>query len=129
MDWRYFLSPRGLNFWLVASGAGLSLIWAFFTLIFSFRALTGPEQATVVQLGLMVSFFVGNFLIGWLLGKWAGDNRGPTYGLYSSLGSVALALLVVLPSGSLGWLVAVLALLGGLNGGLVSLKRQKPPQR
>jgi hypothetical protein len=76
----------------------------------------------------MVSMFIGAFLIGWLIGRWADDWRGPTYGLISSLGSVGLILLIILPAGVLGVLVAIMALVGGLNGGLVSLKRRAPPR-
>ena len=123
MNWKYLLSTRGLNYWLLASGIGLSLVWAFFVLLVSYRILTTSAQTATVQIALMLGIFVGNFLIGWLLGKWAADNRGPTYGLYSSLGSVFLALFIILPAGLLGWLVAIMALAGGLNGGLTSLKR------
>jgi sugar phosphate permease len=73
--------------------------------------------------------FVGTFLVGWFIGKWANDNRGPTYGLISSLGSVALILFIILPAGgNLGLMVAIMALAGGLNGGLASLKRRTPPR-
>jgi len=129
MNWKYLLSVRGLNYWLLASGAGLSLIWAFVILMISYRLLSSSAQATFVQLGLMTGIFIGNFLIGWLIGKWAADGRGPTYGLYSSLGSVFLVLFVVLPAGMLGWLVAIMALAGGLNGGLATVRRRQPPHR
>jgi hypothetical protein len=126
MNWKAFIDLRGLNFWLLASGVILNFIWTFFVLLITLRLLTyDPQGATGVQLGLMVGVFAGAFVAGWGIGKWAGDNRGPTYGLIGGLGSAGPILFVMLPAGGvLGLLAAAMALFGGLNGGLVSLKRR-----
>ncbi len=125
MNWKTLIDLRGINYWLLASGGGLNLIWTFGVLLIVFRVLTGSEQTVAgAQIGLMIGVFGGTFLVGWLIGKMAGDNRGPTYGLVSSLGSVSLIIFVVLPTGVLGLLVIIMALAGGLNGGLASLKRR-----
>jgi hypothetical protein len=102
------------------------MIWTFVTLMVSYGVLTqtGPAVETL-QIGMMVSILVGNFLTGWLIGRMADDNRGPTYGLLSSLGSLVLIFFVVLPTGILGLLVAAMAIAGGLNGGILSLRRYK----
>ena len=125
MDWKTLIDLRGLNYWLLASGLGLNLIWTFLVLLLTLRLLIySPGATTGIQLGLMIAIFAGAFLVGWLIGKWAGDNRGPTYGLLSSLSSAALILFIILPTGILGLLVAFMALAGGLNGGLISLERR-----
>jgi MFS family permease len=118
---------RGINFWWLASGVGLNLSWAVVVLLFIFRVLSaGIDTVENMQLVLMVGFFIGPLVIGWLIGRWADDGRGPTYGLIGSIGSLVLILYAVLPSGPLGLLVALVALAGGLNGGLLSQRRRRP---
>jgi len=127
MNWKALFNLRGINFWWLASGIGLNLSWAVVVLLFVFRVLSvGIDTVENMQLVLMVGFFLGPLLIGWLIGRWADDGRGPTYGLIASFGSLALILFVVLPSGPLGLLVAAVALAGGLNGGLLSQRRRRP---
>jgi hypothetical protein len=127
MNWKALFNLRGINFWWLASGIGLNLSWAVVVLLFVFRVLSvGIDTVENMQLVLMVGFFLGPLLIGWLIGRWADDGRGPTYGLIGSFGSLALILFVVLPSGPLGLLVAAVALAGGLNGGLLSQRRRRP---
>ena len=125
MNWKQLLDLHGINFWLLASGIGMNMIWTFISLLIAFYSLPRVEDATgTIQLGLMVSLFLGTFLIGWLIGKLADDGRGPTYGLISSLGSLMLILIAVLPAGIFGLLVAIVVLAGGLNGGLFSQRRR-----
>jgi len=63
---------------------------------------------------------------GYFAGKIAADGRGPAYGVYGSLGSVAVFLYVLLSSGGiLGIMVAASAVFGGLNGGLFSVRKPK----
>jgi hypothetical protein len=126
MDWKSLVNLNGLNFWLIASGIGLNLIFTFLIILFSFYNLTGaPQTLENIQLGLMVAVFLSTFLTGWLIGRMADDNRGPAYGFISSLGSVALIVTVILPAGILGILLAVAALAGGINGGVMSQRRRK----
>src|SRR5262245_52083008 len=100
MHWKSLLNLSGLNYWLLASGLGLSLIFTFLALFCSFYGLTtNPQAVEGAQLILMVVIFLSNFVTGWLVGKMADDNRGPTYGLISSLGSVGLLVTIVLPAG------------------------------
>lgn len=126
MDWKYLFNLKGINFWLLGSGIGLNLIWTFVTLMASFAILNeNPEMIPMVQVGMMLGILIGNFATGWITGKMADDNRGPTYGLICSLGSVALIIFVVLPGGIMGILLAAMALAGGFNGGLLSIRRYK----
>jgi len=127
MNWKALFNLHGINFWWLASGVGLNLGWAAIVLLFVFRVLSaGIDTVENMQLVMMVAFFLGPLLIGWLIGRWADDGRGPTYGLISSFGGLLLILYAVLPSGPLGLLVALVALAGGLNGGLLSQRRRPP---
>ncbi len=127
MNWKALFNLRGINFWWLASGVGLNLSWAIFVLLFVYRVLSaGIDTVDTMQLVLMIAFFLGPLLIGWLVGRWADDGRGPTYGLIGSFGGLPLILYTILPSGPLGLLVAVVALAGGLNGGLLSQRRRRP---
>lgn len=127
MNWKSLFNLSGLNFWLLGSGIGLTLIWTFITLMISFNILSqnNEEAISIVQVGMMLSILAGNFVIGYMMGRMADDNRGPSYGLISSLGSLILIILVVIPTGVLGLMVAAMAIAGGLNGGLFSLRRHR----
>lgn len=126
MFWKSLINPTGLNYWLIASGVGLNLIFTFMTLYLTFYGLiVEPQAIEGTQLVLMVMIFLSNLLTGWLIGWMADDNRGPSYGLISSLGSVGLIVAVVLPTGILGLLLAVVALAGGINGSVLSLRRKR----
>ena len=125
MNWRELFDLRGINFWLLGAAVGLNGIWTFITMFFSFRMLSLSENAAdSAQLTLMVSTFLGTFLVGWLTSRMADDGRGPTYGVVGSVGSLALIIFVLLPAGLLGLLVAGIALAGGLNGGLLGHRRR-----
>jgi hypothetical protein len=130
MNWKALINLKGLNYWLLASGVGLNLVWTFGLVLVMYRLLITSRQGTAgLQLGLMIGAFAGAFLVALFIGKWAADNRGPTYGLVGSLGSALFILIIMLPAGGLlGLLVAVMTLTGGLNGGLVTLKSQRPPR-
>jgi len=124
MNWRQLLNLRGINFWWLGSAIGLNGIWTLITLFFAFRLLSiDASAADTVQLGLMISAFLGTFVVGWFTGRMADDGRGPTYGLVGSLGSLALVLFVLVPTGIVGLLVAGTVVAGGLNGGLLSQRR------
>jgi hypothetical protein len=126
MGWKSLVNLSGLNYWLIASGIGLNLIFTFLAIFLSFYGLrVEPQAVEGTQLVLMAIIFLSNLLTGWLIGWMADDNRGPAYGLMSSLSSVGLIVTVILPTGILGILLAVVALAGGINGGVLSLRRRK----
>jgi hypothetical protein len=128
LRWKSLLDLQGINFWLVASGIILNGIWTYITVFLALRALANdPATTSNVQVGLLFSLFVGNFLVGFIIGKLSHDVRGPTYGIVCSVGSVGLVLYALLPAGLVGLLAAVVALAGGFNGGIMSLPR--PPAR
>ena len=125
MNLKSLFNMRDLNYWLLASGLGLSAVWMIITLIILLQFLIDDLNAIgTVQLILMASVFVGNFVTGWITGKLASDLRGPTYGVVSSLASVIISLLVLVPAGGIfGILTALVAVAGGFNGGVLTLPR------
>jgi hypothetical protein len=126
LKWKLLFNLKGLNLWLLGAGIGLNLIWTFVTLIVAFSFLSAtPAAVASIQVGMMLSVLAGTFSTGWLMGRMADDNRGPTYGLVGSLGSLVLIILVVLPTGVLGLLLAAMAIAGGFNGGMYSIRRHK----
>ena len=126
MNWKQLFDLRGTNLWLIAAAVGCNVLWTLLTLFTGVFVLANDESATaIVQLGLMISEFLGPFFSGWFIGWTAADGRGPTYGVIGSLGSVGLILFMLLPTGIIGLMVAVVALAGGLNGGLLSEGRRR----
>jgi hypothetical protein len=80
----------------------------------------------IMQILLIAGVFIVAAFGGYVGGRIAGDGRGPAYGLYGSLGGALLLLYVLLPSGGLfGIIVAASAILGGLNGGLFSVRAKR----
>jgi hypothetical protein len=124
MNWGDIFNFRGINFWHIASSVGLNVLWTGGSLLFTFYFLgRSKDILLILQLGLMISVFMGSLIAGLLFGKLAADGRGLTYGLIGSLGSAALSLFIVLPSGGiLGLMLAVIAIAGGVNGGILSLR-------
>lgn len=129
MIFRNIFNFRGINFWHLANSVGWNILWTGASLLIIFFGLGKSQQGfLLLQIGLMVSIFVGPLIAGFLFGHLAADGRGLTYGVVGSLGSVVLSLIFILPSGGfLGLMLAVIAIAGGLNGGLLSLRRHPPP--
>jgi hypothetical protein len=85
----------------------------------------GDSALMVLQVGLMLSAFIGPFIIGWLCGWLAFDDRGVTYGILGALGSVIIFMIFLLASGGIAFLLSFAALAGGFNGGTLSNYRGK----
>lgn len=115
---------KGLNFWVVTSGIGFNLIWSVAILVFTANRLTeDPSFASTAQLIFIAAAFLGCMFTGWFSAWMAADGRGPTYGIITSLGAALPFGIILIPSGITGLLVTLVALAGGLNGGLLSLRR------
>ena len=115
---------RGANGWIIALGVAANLLWSFFTLIIAFYALdVSGGTIEIVQVGLLISEFMGPFIIGWFCGWLAFDDRGATYGVVGALGSVFILLLTLLASGGIAILLSIAALAGGFNGGAITRYR------
>jgi len=115
---------RGANGWVIAMGVVANLLWSFFTLIIAFYALdVSGGTIEKVQVGLLISEFMGPVIIGWFCGWLAFDHRGATYGVVGALGSVFILLLTLLASGGIAILLSIAALAGGFNGGAITRYR------
>ena len=128
MKWRDIFNLKGINLWHIANSLGWNILWIGGSLLLTFYFLgKSPGALLIIQLGLMTIFFIGPLTAGIIFGRLASDGRGITYGVIGSFGSIILALFIVLPGGGiLGLMLAVIALAGGLNGGLMSLKGGSP---
>jgi hypothetical protein len=130
MNFLDFFNPKGANPWHLASSFLLNFLWTGFTLVVVYYFLQTPaaESSGFLQLGALVSVFVGAFMAGLVFGTLAADGRGPTYGAFGSLGSVTLSLFFFATIGGIvGIMLAIIAIAGGFNGGLLSLR--KPPKK
>jgi hypothetical protein len=115
---------RGANGWIIALGVAANLLWSFFTLIIAFYILdVSGGTIETVQVGLLLSEFIGPLIIGWFCGWLAFDDRGATYGVVGALGSVLMILLTLLASGVIAILLSIAALAGGFNGGAITRYR------
>jgi hypothetical protein len=128
MNGNRLLTLKGINYWYLAAAIGINVLWSLsLALVVSILFLKQVQAgAAMVQILLIVAAFAGPFLVGWLTGRMAGDGRGPSYGVYGSLGSVMILLLLALPTGLLGIMMIMVSIAGGLNGGLFSLHGRYP---
>ena len=127
MNWQKMFQLRGLNYWIISSAFGWNLLAGLGLLILGFQVLRLEQGGfEIIQILLIIGAFCIAALGGYFAGKIAADGRGPAYGVYGSLGSVAVFLYVLLSSGGiLGIMVAASAVFGGLNGGLFSVRKPK----
>ena len=115
---------RGANGWIIALAIAANLLWSFFTLIVAFYILdVSGGSIETVQVGLLISEFIGPFLIGWFCGWLAFDDRGAAYGVVGALGSVFMILLTLLASSVLAVMLSIASLAGGFNGGSITRYR------
>lgn len=125
MNLKYIFNLRGINGWHLANTLGWNFLGTSAVLLAIYYLLEkNPTRIVFFQIFLLIGFFLVPLTGGLLFGRLAGDNRGLTYGVVGSLVSVALSLFLVLPSGGiLGVMLAIIAVAGGLNGGLLGYKR------
>ena len=122
MDFKRLMNTKGLSLWLLASAIGLNLIFQVTMLIVINLSIGGITQATgadYLQVVVLLISLFGPFVIAWIITGMAGDGRGPTYGIYGSFGAVIpLLFLFFYTQAILLVLMVVIALAGGLNGGI-----------
>jgi len=124
MNRNSFFDVRGANGWIIALAIAANLLWSFFTFIIAFYALdVSGRTIETVQVGLLISEFIGPLLIGWFCGGLVFDDRGATYGVVGALGSVFMILLTFLTSGGIAMMLSMAALAGGFNGGAITRYR------
>ena len=122
MNFKRLTNIKGLNIWLLASAIGINLFISLALLLLNFLLVSQAQAASneLLSLGLMVASFIGPFLVALLITNMAGDGRGPTYGFYGAFGAAVPMVVIVMAAGIIGILMMAVALLGGINGGLVA---------
>lgn len=114
---------KGLNFWLLGTAIGFNLFWALLVVVFGYAVINQNRiNRDFIQASMLVACFAGPFLIGWIVAKMAADLRGPSYGLIGSFGGLIPIVVVLVPGGLFGIIVAFSAVLGGFNGGLMAMR-------
>ena len=128
MGFKRLINTSDMNWWLVFASIGCNLI---LMAVVAFGAASmlrrGGEMVEVSQIVLLLGTFLAAFLTAMLTG-WIARGNGVTYGLIGSVGTVVVVL-VALPFGVLTILLIVIAVAGGLNGGLISVRRQRRRRR
>ena len=114
------LDPRGLKPWIMVVGLVLNLVLTglFFKAV-NYVVIQQGGAFEGLDTALMLGIFTITILIGFGTAMLANDQRGPTYGIYGSLVSFVVITVIMYQSGSLTLLVALMALLGGYNGGML----------
>ena len=127
MNFRRLIDPRDLNWWLVLAGIGCNFVLMVAVTWGAASVLRrGEAMVEVSQVILILGAFLATFLTGFLTG-WLGQGNGATYGLICSAGNLAVVAIAVPPS-IFALLVTVVALAGGLNGGLLSERWHRRPR-
>ena len=86
---------------------------------------SGTASARLLP-ALLASLLVMGFVTGFVTG-WMAQVNGTTYGIISALSVIAFQLFV--PLSILSVLVAIVGILGGINGGLLSERWHNRPRR
>ena len=123
MNFNRLMNTKGISFWLLASAIGLNLVFQVVLLLVINLNIGSTSQATgadLLQVIVLLACLIGPFLIGWIITGMAGYGRGPTYGVYGSLGAAVPLLFAFLYTRAIIiLLMVVVALAGGLNGGIL----------
>jgi hypothetical protein len=128
-NFKSLFNVRDTNTWILALSIVANIVWSFFILIMGFYILDVSEGLPGrVQIGLMLAEFTGAFLIGGFCGWLAFDDRGPTYGVIGGLGSVLMIIITLGASGGIAFMLSIVSLAGGFNGGALSRYRGKRKQ-
>ena len=123
MNLNKLLDLKGINFLFLAAALALNLFWTLITTsTVAYLLSQNQVDAELVQVAMVLITFLGPLVIGWAVGRMAGDRRGPTYGVYGSLSTVMILAMAGLPTSVLGILLMLVAIAGGLNGGMLSLR-------
>ncbi len=114
MNLNKFFELGGLNLWIVASGNGLNLILQGAVVLGA--GMLGAGGNPLSQVVLMLGTFLGPLLVAFLCGRMEGE-RYQSYALYTLPGALILCLLAVLANPLFGLMLAIVAVMGAINGG------------
>ena len=116
---------KGMNPWILGMAVGANFILSVVILVASFLVVPNASQyKDLLQLVTMVFYFIGPFLIGWFAGRMAADLRGASYGLLGAIGGAIPVIPLVVSGGIYGLMLILVALAGGFNGGVLSMRNR-----
>ena len=119
---------RNLNIWLAVSALGGGVIAMVVVALAIQWMLTGVElSAELGQFVFLLLTFVAVFLLAMITGRIAKENA-VSYGLICSVGAV-LVIIFAVPFSVMTVLTALVAVAGGLNGGVITERSNRRHHR
>jgi uncharacterized membrane protein len=114
---------RGLKIWILILAMVVNL--ALTALLFSGVGMWLSQSggwSDGMDIVLMLGEFLVCALIGFAVALIVRDRRGPSYAVWGAIASFVLVIILMYQSGLLALLVALMALLGGYNGGMLGAR-------
>lgn len=118
---------RGLKIWRIIVALVLNLIvMSLFFVGLNALLIRQGGWADGMDISLMLWVFLVSGLLGFAIAFFTRAERGISYAAWGSIGSFAVVTVLMFEAGLLALLVALMALMGGYNGGLIGQRlRQK----
>ena len=130
MNLRRLVNFDNLNWWLVVSGIGCNIILtsgvALLTNALSVQNETSTQGA-VGTLIMMLGTFLSTLFTGFICGRMAQENS-TSYGVICCIGVVVI-LVITIPPSIFTVMMLFIALAGGLNGGMLSVRHPRHHSR
>jgi len=130
MNLKRLVSFQNLNWWLVVAGIGCNIILtAGVALLANTMSMQGGTETggTVGTLIMMLGTFLATLFTGFICGRMAQENE-TSYGVICCIG-VAVIIVITVPPSIYTLMMLSIALAGGLNGGMLSVRRPRHTPR
>ncbi|MCJ7736686.1 MAG: hypothetical protein MUQ10_05145 [Anaerolineae bacterium] len=126
MNLKRLVNLENLNWWLVLSGIGCNIILtsgvALLVNALGMQSETST-QGTMGTLVMMLGTFAATLITGFICGRMAQENE-TSYGVICCIG-VAVIIVITIPPSIFTVMMLFIALAGGLNGGMLSVRRPR----
>jgi hypothetical protein len=126
MNLKRLVSFQNLNWWLVVAGIGCNIILTAMVALLAnaLGASDGSEPGGVTGTAvMMIGTFLSTLFTGFITGRMAQENE-TSYGVICCIG-VAGIIVISIPPSIFTLMMLFIALAGGLNGGMLSLRRSR----
>jgi len=126
MNLKRLVSFQNLNWWLVVSGIGCNIILTAGVALLANALSVQGEAVTQGALGILVMMlgtFLATMFTGFICGRMAQENE-TSYGVICCIG-VAVIIVITIPPSIYTVMMLFIALAGGLNGGMLSVRRSR----
>jgi len=126
MNLKRLVSFQNLNWWLVVSGIGCNIILTAGVALLANALSVQGEAVTQGALGtlvMMLGTFLATMFTGFICGRMAQENE-TSYGVICCIG-VAVIIVITIPPSIYTVMMLFIALAGGLNGGMLSVRRSR----